>query len=113
MTDEAIKKAEEELQVPSKTPKINRDIALTTSGTENTVASVLNKDENPLKGKENNPSSNSKESSDTTISKSGNDVEDKIKARAERFGGFQSDDAKKIARAARLFSSIDLMNPFI
>ena len=50
MTDEAIKKAEEELQVPSKTPKINRDIALTTSGTEDTNASVLNKDENPLKG---------------------------------------------------------------
>ena len=28
-------------------------------------------------------------------------VEDKIKARAERFGGFQSDEAKKAARAAK------------
>jgi len=29
------------------------------------------------------------------------EVEAKIKARAERFGGFQSDDAKKLARAAK------------
>ena len=29
------------------------------------------------------------------------DPAEKIKARAERFGGFQSDDAKKAARAAR------------
>ena len=28
-------------------------------------------------------------------------AEDKLKARAERFGGFQSDEAKKAARAAR------------
>jgi hypothetical protein len=28
-------------------------------------------------------------------------VDEKIKARAERFGGFQSDEAKKVARAAR------------
>ena len=28
-------------------------------------------------------------------------VDEKIKARAERFGGFQSDGAKKVARAAR------------
>merc|ERR1711915_406836 len=49
------------------------------------------------KGKENAPvtvnSSESKEQTSVT------DVEDKIKARAERFGGFQSEDAKKVARA--------------
>ena len=28
-------------------------------------------------------------------------MEEKIKSRAERFGGFQSDDAKKLARAAK------------
>jgi hypothetical protein len=33
--------------------------------------------------------------------KSGDSAEEKIKSRAERFGGFQSDDAKKAARAAK------------
>lgn len=28
-------------------------------------------------------------------------VDEKIKARAERFGGFQSEEAKKVARAGR------------
>ena len=34
-------------------------------------------------------------------SKKGGDSEDKIQSRAERFGGFQADEAKKAARAAK------------
>ena len=41
-----------------------------------------------------------KEKEKETVEKK-EDPAEKIKARAERFGGFQSDDAKKAARAAR------------
>ena len=100
MTDEAIKKAEEELKVPSKPPKINRDVAISPSKTDSSdLSAKVSTTELPSKGKENAPVTvNSSENKEPTSVK---DVEDKIKARAERFGGFQSEDAKKVARAAR------------
>merc|ERR1719369_1851409 len=106
MTDEAIKKAEEELKVPSKPPKINRDVPITPSKTEtveNEVIKVSATDSSP-KGKENAPVAvNSTEAtvSPVKVKLTEEEVEEKIKARAERFGGFQSEDAKKVARAAR------------
>merc|ERR1712147_575519 len=48
------------------------------------------------KGKENEPAAKK-----TETSASKDDMAEKIKSRAERFGGFQSDDAKKAARAAK------------
>jgi len=106
MTDEAIKKAEEELKVPSKPPKINRDVPITPSKTEtveneSTKVSVT---DSSAKGKENAPVAvNSTEAPvvSPVKEKLTEEVEQKIKARAERFGGFQSEDAKKVARAAR------------
>jgi len=106
MTDEAIKKAEEELKVPSKAPKINRDVPITPSETEDPVENGASKVviESP-KGKENAPLAvNTTEEKIVSPEKSKlteAEVEEKIKARAERFGGFQSEDAKKVARAAR------------
>merc|ERR1712032_1495487 len=50
------------------------------------------------KGKENEPTA---EKIETQSSPTKDDVAEKIKSRAERFGGFQSDDAKKAARAAK------------
>jgi len=107
MTDEAIKKAEEELKVPSKPPKIIRDVPITPSKTEeepveNGASKVVI--ESP-KGKENAPlavnSTEEKIESPVKSKLSEAEVEEKIKARAERFGGFQSEDAKKVSRAAR------------
>ena len=106
MTAEAIKKAEEELKVPSKPPKINRDVPITPSKTEtneNESNKVSLTDSSP-KGKENAPvvdNSTEAEVSPVKVKLSEEEVEAKIKARAERFGGFQSEDAKKTARAAR------------
>jgi len=107
MTDEAIKKAEEELKVPSKPPKINRDVPITPSKTqtvENEAVKVSVTDSS-AKGKENAPVAvNSTEApavSPVKVKLTEEEVQEKIKARAERFGGFQSEDAKKVARAAR------------
>merc|ERR1719348_1742389 len=78
MTDEAIKKAEEELKVPSKPPKINRDVPITPSKTESSdLSAKVSTTELPSKGKENAPVTvNSSESKEPTSVK---DVEDKIK----------------------------------
>jgi len=106
MTAEAIKKAEEELKVPSKPPKINRDVPITPSKTEtneNESNKVSLTDSSP-KGKENAPvvdNSTEAEVSPVKVKLSEEEVQAKIKARADRFGGFQSEDAKKTARAAR------------
>ena len=57
-----------------------------------------------LSGKENDPANRTptKVSAVSAVtSPEVGDSADKLKARAERFGGFQSDDAKKAARAAR------------
>jgi len=106
MTAEAIKKAEEELKVPSKPPKINRDVPINPSKTEanQNDSSKLSITDTSPKGKENAPVGvNSTEAivSPVKVKLTEEEVEAKIKARAERFGGFQSEDAKKVARAAR------------
>eukprot|EP00090_Calanus_glacialis_P023590 TRINITY_DN3647_c0_g1_i1.p1 TRINITY_DN3647_c0_g1~~TRINITY_DN3647_c0_g1_i1.p1 ORF type:complete len:256 (-),score=111.88 TRINITY_DN3647_c0_g1_i1:140-907(-) len=106
MTDEAIKKAEEELKVPSKPPKINRDVPITPSKTEaveNGASKVSVTDPSP-KGKENAPVAVNTTEEAVSPEKeklTEEEMEAKIKARADRFGGFQSEDAKKVARAAR------------
>ena len=53
-----------------------------------------------LSGKENDPANITVRTVSAVTSPEAESV-DKLKARAERFGGFQSDDAKKAARAAR------------
>jgi len=105
MTAEAIKKAEKELNVETKTPKINRSVAITSPDKESDNAK---ESDDPTEGKENAPvSANTngqtpvKEVDSPTKESPANDSADKIKARAERFGGNQSDDAKKTARAER------------
>ena len=93
MTDEAILKAEEELKVTKAAEVTQPAPTKATPETKQTAATE------PAPGKEN--------AGDTTntvkvVSKtSAEDVEAKIKARAERFGGMQSDEAKKAARAAK------------
>jgi len=75
MTEEAIKEAEKQLEVQGE-PASQQNISLTEEDKENTT---------------------DKSEKVTPVV----EPEDKIKARAERFGGFQSDEAKKAARAAR------------
>ena len=93
MTDEAILKAEEELKVTKAAEATQPAPTKATPETKQTAATE------PAPGKEN--------AGDTTntvkvVSKtSAEDMEAKIKARAERFGGMQSDEAKKAARAAK------------
>ena len=93
MTDEAILKAEEELKVTKAAEATQPAPTKATPETKQAAATE------PAPGKEN--------AGDTTntvkvVSKtSAEDVEAKIKARAERFGGMQSDEAKKAARAAK------------
>ena len=93
MTDEAILKAEEELKVTKAAEVTQPSPTKATPETKQAAATE------PAPGKEN--------AGDTTntvkvVSKtSAEDVEAKIKARAERFGGMQSDEAKKAARAAK------------
>merc|ERR1712113_1259467 len=88
MTEEAIKQAEEELKSQSPT-KLKRTQIASPNKTESKPAE---------KGKENEPTV---EKTETQSSPTKDDVAEKIKSRAERFGGFQSDDAKKAARAAK------------
>jgi len=88
MTEEAIKQAEEELKSQSPTKVKRAQIGF--NKTESKPAESE-------KGKENEPT----EKIETKSSPSKDDVAEKIKSRAERFGGFQSDDAKKAARAAK------------
>eukprot|EP00088_Acartia_fossae_P036991 TRINITY_DN38181_c0_g1_i1.p1 TRINITY_DN38181_c0_g1~~TRINITY_DN38181_c0_g1_i1.p1 ORF type:complete len:193 (+),score=75.35 TRINITY_DN38181_c0_g1_i1:80-658(+) len=103
MTDEAIKAAEEELKVnkePAPAPKINRTAPVAAAAAPAASETVSDK---PV-GKENTGDA-ANTSPVKIVSKPAEDPEEKIKARAERFGGFQSDDAKKAARAARFGSS--------
>jgi len=100
MTAEAILKAEEELKVtkPTAAPKINREGPIVAESVEKTEPVVTKTDPKPP-GKENAPANGtpSKASEITSPDK----TDDKLKARADRFGGSQSDVAKKAARAAR------------
>ena len=116
MTDEAILQAEKELKVtksppaadatPTAPPKINRTAATVSPAAAAVPSSVTKKVESAAAA---GNKENAGDAANTTaaspvkiVSKpSAEEMEEKIKARAERFGGFQSDDAKKAARAAR------------
>merc|ERR1712032_122476 len=89
MTEEAIKQAEEELKSQSPTKVKRTQIGFNKTGSKPAESE---------KGKENEPTA---EKIETQSSPTKDDVAEKIKSRAERFGGFQSDDAKKAARAAK------------
>jgi len=103
MTQEAILQAEAELKVTKEpqpaaaAPKINRSAAVAAAAESETAGEAAGD------GKE-NAGAAANTSPVKIVSKpvaSSDESADKIKARAERFGGFQSDDAKKNARAAR------------
>jgi len=102
MTVEAIKEAEKELNVPTAAPKINRSAVASSEGTDDSVLDDSGHNVSLNEGKENEPinGSGGVEGKKTVTSPEAS-VEDRLKARAERFGGFQSDDAKKVARAER------------
>lgn len=89
MTEEAIKQAEEELKSQSPTKVKRAQIGFNKTESKSAESE---------KGKENEPTDGEIE---TKSSPTKDDVAEKIKSRAERFGGFQSDDAKKAARAAK------------
>jgi len=88
MTEEAIKQAEEELKNQSPT-KLKRTQILSPTKEDAEVNG---------KGKENEPTAAVEAEKPKD---GGEEASDKIAARAERFGGFQGDDAKKAARAAK------------
>jgi len=88
MTEEAIKQAEEELKNQSPT-KLKRTQILSPAKEDAEVKA---------KGKENEPTAAVEAEKPKVASET---AADKIKARAERFGGFQGDEAKKAARAAK------------
>jgi len=98
MTEEAILKAEEELKVTKATEK-----AAEPSPVKAAPTPVTSK---PETAKAASDKENAGDTTNTSpvkvVSKATEEeVEAKIKARAERFGGFQGDEAKKIARAAK------------
>ena len=95
MTDEAIQKAEEELKVTKSLAKVVQSPVKAAKVTTEPAV----KEEAPDKV-------NAGDTTNTTpikvVSKvTAEEVATKIKARAERFGGYQSDEAKKLARAAK------------
>merc|ERR1719468_215121 len=84
MTEEAIQKAEEELKVTKSPVKADEPAVTEAAPDKENAGDATNT--SPVK----------------VVSKpSAEEVEAKIKARADRFGGFQSDEAKKVARAAK------------
>jgi len=95
MTEEAILKAEEELKVTKATEKVAEPSPVKAAPTP-----VTSKPETA--GDKENAGDTTNTSPVKVVSKpTEEEVEAKIKARAERFGGFQGDEAKKIARAAK------------
>jgi len=113
MTAEAIKEAEKELNVSSKTPKINRSVNITSPGPASEEnGDNKNTDPTSPEGKENdavtaNTDNGDKENEEAAVVSPEKNkavtVEDRIKARAERFGiqAPESDEVKKAARANR------------
>ena len=97
MTEEAILKAEEELKV-TKTPE---KAAATPVKAAPTPVSAEPKAKEAASDKENAGDTTNTSPVKIVSKASAEEVEAKIKARAERFGGFQSDEAKKLARAAK------------
>lgn len=96
MTDEAIQKAEEELKVTKSPAKVVQasPVKADPVTSEPAVTEAAPDKENAGDATNTSPVK--------VVSKpSAEEVEAKIKARAERFGGFQSDEAKKLARAAK------------
>lgn len=98
MTEEAILKAEEELKVTKSPEKV-----AAASPAKAAPTPVTSK---PETAKAASDKENAGDTTNTSpvkvVSKATEEeVEAKIKARAERFGGFQSDEAKKLARAAK------------
>jgi len=92
MTDEVIKKAE--LELNASTPSKAKRVPITSPAKpEDTKVEPLSK------GKENEPTKGKVVESESA--KSPIDNEAKIKSRAERFGGFQSEEARKAARLAK------------
>lgn len=125
LTDESIKKAEEELSAQgNKSPKkkiaIKRDVP---------IPAAVEAEKEPKKTPEVAPvkapspskhpkitgpeepaddtKENKEDSKDVAKPVAAASVEDKIKSRAERFGGFQSDDAKKAARAQKFADQLN------
>jgi len=100
MTEEAIKQAEQELTEATKTTpeKLKRVPISSPTKPEDTQGDPLTP-----KGKENEPAKVVKITPEPEKSKSITDDDDqaKIKSRAERFGGFQSEEARKAARLAK------------
>jgi len=114
MTAEAIKLAEEELSksdaVKSPPAKLKRvPIASPDKPDANVDASP--KVIKLKNGKENEPDKVSNPTKVQIPKPTAEDLEAKIKSRAERFGGFQSDEAKKAARAAKFGSMLGKSSP--
>ena len=104
MTAEAILKAEQELKVAASAPKINRSGPVVPETEPAAPVPVVAKPDAKPPGKENDPANTTPtkvRAVSAVTSPEAEESGDKLKARAERFGGFQSDDAKKAARAAR------------
>lgn len=104
MTAEAILKAEQELKVTAAAPKINRAGPVVAEAEPAEPAPVVTKPDGKPPGKENDPANTTPTKVSAVSAVTSPEVEqsdEKLKARADRFGGFQSDDAKKAARAAR------------
>jgi len=104
MTAEAILKAEQELKVTAAAPKINRAGPVVPEAVPAEPAPAVTKPDAKPPGKENDPDNTTPtkvRAVSAVTSPEDAQSEDKLKARAERFGGFQSDDSKKAARAAR------------
>jgi len=107
MTPEALKEAEKELNVSTgSAPKINRSAVSVNDSKDDSALddSVLN-NTSIAEGKENEPANGIATDAESGVKKAVTSpevsAEDRLKARAERFGGFQSDEAKKLARAER------------
>ena len=95
MTDEAIQKAEEDLKVTKSPAKVVQSPVKAAKATREPDVKEAAPDKE-----------NSGDTTNTTpikvVSKATvEEVAAKIKARAERFGGYQSDEAKKLVRAAK------------
>lgn len=104
MTAEAILKAEQELKVTAAAPKINRAGPVIAEAEPAEPVPVVTKPDAKPPGKENDPANTTPtkvRAVNAVTSPEAEQSDEKLKARADRFGGVQSDDAKKAARAAR------------